>query len=208
MNEALLIIDVQNDFLPGGSLPIPKGNFILPIINELQTHFDFIVATKDWHPANHCSFASTHGKTPGQKCTINGYLQELWPNHCLQGTKGAEFPSDLDIKRIKKIFYKGINPSLDSYSAFYDNQHLRSTGLAEYLRENKIDTLYIVGLATDYCVKFSVLDALLEGFTVFVIEDGCLGINLQPKDIENAFNQMKESGAVFLTSWQFLEKRK
>ncbi len=200
--KALLIVDVQNDFLPGGALAIPEGDKIIDQINEIQPHFPLIVATKDCHPPNHISFASTHQKKPGESIAVKEGKQELWPDHCIQGTFGSEFSSKLEIGRIKKIFFKGIDPTIDSYSAFFDNVHSRSTGLGEYLKEQGVDSIYIAGLATDYCVKYSVLDALHLGFQAHVILDCCCGINLHPNDIEKALETMKKAGATFILSTQ------
>lgn len=193
--KALLIVDVQNDFLPGGALAIPEGDQIIPVINELQNDFDTILATKDWHPPNHISFAKQHGKKPGEIIEVEGRKQELWPDHCVQESQGAEFSPDLRTDKIKKVFYKGTDPKIDSYSTFFDNAHLRSTGLGEYLKENHIDELYIVGLATDYCVKYSVLDGSKLGLKIYVVLDGCRGIDLKPGDIERAIAEMKQAGA-------------
>lgn len=198
--RALLIVDVQKDFLPGGALAVPHGDEIIPVINALQKKFSRVIATKDWHPRAHISFASTHGKKPKEIIEVRGMRQELWPDHCIQETEGAEFSSDLKTDQIEKVFFKGIDPSIDSYSAFYDNAHLRSTGLGEYLKEQGITEVYIVGLATDYCVKFSVLDACKLGLNIYVIVDGCRGINLKSKDVERALEEIKKAGATLLKS--------
>lgn len=192
--KALLIVDLQNDFLPGGALAVPDGDQIIPIVNALQREFTTVVATKDWHPPNHVSFASQHGKQPGEVIQVKGGEQILWPDHCVQGSDGAQFHPALETQKIQKVFFKGSDPSIDSYSTFFDNSHLRSTGLEQYLRERGIDEIYIVGLATDYCVKYSSLDGLRLGFKVHVILDGCRGIELEPGDIEKAIEEMKEAG--------------
>lgn len=182
--SALLLIDLQNDFCPGGSLAVPEGDKVIAIANRLMPYFKTIVATQDWHPHNHSSFVS------------------LWPVHCVQGTHGAQFHSDLKLNRITKIIQKGTDPAIDSYSAFYDNEHAKNTGLTQWLRDNHISILYVMGLATDYCVKFSVLDAITDGLTVYVIVDGCRGINVEKHDIENALKQMQDKGATFISSQQ------
>lgn len=198
--DALLIVDLQNDFLPGGALAVPQGDQIIPLINELQKHFQLVLATKDWHPENHSSFAIQHGKKPGDIIMLSGRRQELWPVHCVQGTTGADFSPKLDLSKIKQVFYKGLDKEIDSYSSFFDNGHLRSTGLDDFLRVFGVDHLYITGLATDYCVKFSVLDAVSLGFKPYVILDACRGIDLNPGDIERAIAAMQAAGAEIIIS--------
>lgn len=170
--RTLIIIDVQNDFMPGGPLAVKNSDAIVPVINSIQDKFDLIVAAQDWHPPTHASFASNHaGKKEYDTIKIKGLDQVLWPNHCVQGTKGAEFHSDLKTNRIAATFRKGMSVDIDSYSGFYDNGHLKSTGLAGYLRELKANDLYFCGLAADICVYFTLLDALKEGFKATLIED-------------------------------------
>ncbi|PVY41088.1 bifunctional nicotinamidase/pyrazinamidase [Pontibacter virosus] len=170
--KALLLIDIQNDFLPGGALAVPEGDLIIPIVNQLQPEFDLVVATQDWHPASHKSFASNHeGKSPFEMTELLGLPQVLWPDHCQQGTPGANLAPALEANKIEAIFRKGTNPEIDSYSGFYDNGRLKSTGLADYLRGKGVRQLYLSGLAADYCVYYSAVDALQEGFDTFVIED-------------------------------------
>lgn len=198
--KALILVDIQNDFLPGGSLAITKSNEILPVIEGLlDLPFDLIIATKDWHPKDHLSFSANHQKVPGEKMRVGNVEQVLWPTHCVQGTVGAEFPPELGKAKISRVFYKGTSKDVDSYSAFFDNDHQHSTDLADYLFRHAITDLYIAGLATDYCVKFSVLDALKLGFSVFVVADGCCGVNLNPNDSNLALEEMKEAGAVLST---------
>lgn len=191
---ALIIVDVQNDFCPGGALPVQDGDKVVPVINQLQEHFDVVVATQDWHPAGHKSFASSHGKNPGEMITLNGLEQILWPDHCVQGTPGAKFVNGLKLGRIDRIFQKGTDPEIDSYSGFFDNGHLKATGLAAYLREKKVGTVCVAGLATDYCVKFTALDAVEQGFQTILIKDACRGVNLNEGDVERAIAQMKKAG--------------
>ncbi|MBF8963127.1 bifunctional nicotinamidase/pyrazinamidase [Pontibacter sp. FD36] len=170
--KALLLIDIQNDFLPGGALAVPEGDLIIPIVNRLQEQFDLVVATQDWHPADHKSFASNHeGKSPFETTELLGLPQVLWPDHCLQGTPGADLAPALETRKIEAIFRKGTNPEIDSYSGFYDNGRLKSTGLADYLRGKGVTQLYLAGLAADYCVYYSAKDALGEGFEKYFIED-------------------------------------
>lgn len=170
--KALIIVDVQNDFMPGGSLAIANGDSIVPVINKLLPKFELVVATQDWHPANHASFASNHqGKKTFDTLELSGIQQVLWPDHCVQGTKGAEFHPEMETLNIAAIFRKGMNPEIDSYSGFFDNGHLQSTGLAGYLHEKGATELYFSGLAADICVYFTITDALNEGFKAILIED-------------------------------------
>jgi nicotinamidase/pyrazinamidase len=199
--NALIIVDLQNDFLPGGALPVPRGDEVIPLANELQPRFDLVVATQDWHPPDHGSFAANHkGKKPGDRIILDGTEQILWPVHCVQNTQGAEFAPAFDTNRIARVFHKGIDPLIDSYSTFFDNAHRRHTGLADYLKERSIDDIYLLGLALDYCVKYSALDARQLGLNTRVIVDGCRGIELEPGDIGRALDEMKRAGAVLLKS--------
>ncbi len=170
--KALLILDVQYDFLPGGALAVPDGDKVIPVINKLQKEFPLIVATQDWHPPDHGSFASMHeGKKPFDKTTLGGLDQILWPDHCVQGQKGAEIAKDLEMKSVEAIFRKALDPEIDSYSGFFDNGRKKSTCLADYLKGKGVTTVYVAGLAGDFCVAFTALDALEEGFETFLIED-------------------------------------
>lgn len=199
--KILLIIDVQNDFLPGGALAVDNGDKIIPIINELMPHYDHVVATQDYHPENHGSFASNHpGKNVGDFIKLNSLEQILWPTHCVEGTEGAEFSNKLNTQRIDCIFRKGTNPDVDSYSGFYDNGRLQNTGLTKYLRELGTNELHIVGLATDYCVKFTALDALTDGFKTSLITDAVKGVNIQPNDCDLAIQEMEQAGVKMITS--------
>ena len=176
--KALLLIDIQYDFLPGGALAVPEGNAILPLVNQIQERFDLVVATQDWHPHGHKSFASSHqGKQPFDQIELQGLPQVLWPDHCLQGTRGADLSEAVNWNRTEAIFRKGTNLDIDSYSGFYDNGHLKATGLSEYLKGRKITDIYIAGLAADYCVYFTAKDALQEGFNTYVIEDATKAIS-------------------------------
>lgn len=200
--KALILIDIQNDFLPGGTLAISEGDKILPAIDRLVSlPFDVIVASKDWHPLNHISFAANHKKNIGENIVFNGIEQILWPIHCVQNTHGAEFADRPFTKIISKTFFKGTKISIDSYSAFFDNCHVNSTGLDDYLKNLRIEEIYLAGLATDYCVKYTALDALNLGFKVFVIIDACKGVNLKPNDVELSLKHMEKAGA-HLTSMQ------
>ena len=188
MKKALVIIDMQNDFIPGGSLEVKGGDEIIPIINALIPQFELVVATQDWHPANHKSFASQHdANTVFEVIDLNGINQVLWPDHCVQGTFGAEFHKDLKMNSVEAIFRKGINPEIDSYSGFFDNGRLKSTGLGGYLKEKEIEELHFCGLAADFCVYFSMKDALDLGFKV------CLHTNAtRAIDPDNHKLQLKE----------------
>ena len=197
--KALLLIDIQNDFLPGGALAVEGGNEIISVVNELQPHFDLVVATQDWHPKNSKSFASNHeGKNVFDKVDVNGMEQVLWPDHCVQGSPGADLSKDLWPNKIEAIFRKGTDPEMDSYSGFYDNGHKKSTGLADYLNGKKVTQVFIVGLAGDYCVYYSALDAIKEGFKTFVIEDAVKAIN--DNDYENAKKEIKNMGGKVIQS--------
>lgn len=194
--KALLLIDIQNDFLPGGALAVPDGDRIIPVVNQLQPHFDLVVATQDWHPARHKSFASQHtGRQVFDTINLNGLDQVLWPDHCVQGTVGAEFSPNLNQLKIEAIFRKGTDAEIDSYSGFYDNGHRKSTGLADYLRSKQVRQVFIAGLAADYCVYFSLKDALLEGFKTYLIEDATRAI--QPEGFEKArIDILSKSGKI------------
>jgi nicotinamidase/pyrazinamidase len=201
--KALIIVDLQNDFLPDGALPVPKGDEVIPITNELQKEFELIVATQDWHPANHGSFAANHrGKKPGDRIILDGLEQILWPVHCVQNTHGAAFATTLDRKRFSRVFQKGTDPKIDSYSAFFDNAHRRATGLSDYLKERAVTDVYLCGLTLDYCVKFSALDARQLGWKTYVIFDGCRGNDLLPGDVDRALDEMKHAGTTIIESGQ------
>ncbi|PYL29004.1 MAG: bifunctional nicotinamidase/pyrazinamidase [Verrucomicrobia bacterium] len=199
--NALIIVDLQNDFLPGGALSVPRGDEVVPLANELQRKFELVLATQDWHPRDHGSFAANHpGKKPGDRIILDGLEQILWPMHCVQNTHGAEFAPSFDTSRVAHVFHKGTDPMIDSYSTFFDNAHRRHTGLAHYLEKRGIKDIYLMGLALDYCVKYSTVDARELGFNTRVIVDGCRGIELEPGDIARALDEMKHVGAVLLKS--------
>ncbi|MEZ4826519.1 MAG: bifunctional nicotinamidase/pyrazinamidase [Bacteroidia bacterium] len=199
--RALIIVDIQNDFLPGGALAVTEGDAIIPVVNSIRQKFDLVVATQDWHPANHGSFAANHvGKVPGEMIDLFGLSQILWPVHCVQQSEGAAFASTLDTLMIEKIFTKGTDPEIDSYSGFFDNGRKKATGLGDYLREKGVDTVCVAGLATDYCVKFTALDARSLGFKTMLIEDACRGVNLRPEDSANAIAEMQAAGVIVTNS--------
>lgn len=200
--KALIIVDIQKDFCQGGALEIKNADEIIPVANKLIEKFqkenNLIIATKDWHPKTHKSFAINSSGKIGECGILNGVEQILWPIHCVQNESGSDFHEKL--LPIKNIVYKGTNEEVDSYSGFFDNGKLHKTELDNILKNNKIDTLYILGLATDYCVKFTVINALELGYQVYLIEDGCRGVNLNPEDSKLAIDEMKKKGAYIISS--------
>lgn len=207
--KVLLIVDLQNDFCEGGRLAVPDAGAVIPIANQLQRHFELVVATQDWHPAEHMSFASNHpGRQVGEEVIINNDTQVLWPDHCVQESEGADFHPQFDNSRVDKIIRKGVDKEIDSYSAFFDNAHLRSTGLHDYLCEQEVSDVYIIGLATDYCVKYTALDSLHLGYTTYVITDACRGVELKAGDVEKAYQEMQKAGAKMITSEELVANKK
>lgn len=203
--KALLVIDIQNDFLPGGPLGVAEGDTIIPIVNELMAAYNLVVATRDWHPENHGSFAVNHeGGSVGDFIDLNGLEQILWPVHGGAGTEGAAFAPELRRDLFDRIFEKGTDPGIDSYSGFFDNGHRQDTGLAGYLREQRIEEVHVVGLATDYCVKFTALDAVSEGFRTVLIEDATRGVNLAEGDVDHAIQEMRGAGVRIVRSGEIL----
>ena len=199
--RALILVDLQNDFVPGGALEVAQGDEVIPVANSVVEEFDLVVATQDWHPENHGSFAANHpGRNPGELIDLDGLAQILWPVHCVEGTPGAEFVDTLDTARIDSVFQKGSDPTVDSYSGFFDNDHRRATGLNEFLHERGVTEVYVLGLATDYCVKFTALDARELGYETFLIEDGCRGVDLKPGDVDRAVEAMREAGVKMVQS--------
>ncbi|MCG6574466.1 bifunctional nicotinamidase/pyrazinamidase [Pseudomonas sp. AF32] len=197
---ALLVIDVQNDFIPGGQLAVPGGDEIVPLINRLGRSFAQVVLAQDWHPAGHASFASSHpGKQPFDLIELPYGEQKLWPDHCIQGTQGAALHPALDLPHAQLIIRKGCNPAIDSYSAFMEADRRTPTGLAGYLKERGIDTVYLVGLALDFCVMFSALDARAAGFNAFVVVDACRGIDIDGSMI-TAIRRMQEANVALIQS--------
>jgi nicotinamidase/pyrazinamidase len=207
--NALILVDLQNDFVPGGALPVPDGDAVVPPANRLLVggRFDLVVATQDWHPAGHASFAANHaGRRVGEVIPLHGLSQVLWPVHCVQETRGAELLPGLDSGRIERVFRKGTDPAIDSYSGFYDNGHLKATGLGDYLRSRGVTDVCILGLATDYCVKFTALDAVQLGFRVRLVADACRGVNLQPGDVDRAVEEMRTAGVRVVRSEELLSE--
>jgi len=194
--RALLIIDIQYDFLPDGALAVPNGDEVIPVVNRIIPNYDFVVATQDFHPDGHKSFASAHdGGEIFKQIEWKGLPQTLWPDHCIQGTRGAELSKDLNTRGIATVVRKGLNPDIDSYSGFFDNQRAQQTELHQILQEKGVTELDVVGLATDYCVKFTVLDALDLGYKVRVITDACRGVDITPGDVDKALSEMAKAGA-------------
>lgn len=192
--DVLLIVDIQNDFCPGGGLAVPRGHEIVPLVNKLAAQFDHVVLTQDWHPRGHLSFASSHpGKQPYQSIQVPYGTQILWPDHCVQGTGGAAFRSDLDIPHAELILRKGYHCEIDSYSAFYENDRTTATGLGGYLRERGFTRVFMAGLAFDFCVRYSAEDARREGFEAVVFEDACRGIDVD-RSVEATRKQFEVLG--------------
>jgi len=185
--NALILVDIQNDFCPGGSLAVKEGDQIVPVVNELQKHFALVIATKDWHPPGHSSF------------------ETLWPPHCVQETAGAEFVAELDTSRIARVFLKGTDSGVDSYSGFFDNEHKRATGLGDYLKERGVTDVTIVGLATDYCVKVTGFDAISLGFKTSVVADACRGVEVNEGDTARAIAEMAAASVQITESRELLE---
>lgn len=199
--RALLLIDLQYDFMPGGALAVPQGDATVLVANRLLDRFGFVVASQDWHPADHMSFASQHpGHEPLEEIELDGLSQTLWPDHCVQGSHGAELHHELRTGSIDRVIRKGEDRRVDSYSAFFDNARRRKTDLEATLREQGVEELVVLGLATDYCVLFSVLDALDLGFRVSVVRDGCRGIDQPAGSVDAAWRRMEEAGAVIVDS--------
>ncbi|WP_237931793.1 bifunctional nicotinamidase/pyrazinamidase [Buttiauxella sp. S19-1] len=207
MQRALVIVDLQNDFCAGGALAVPEGDSTIDVANALIAHCkargDAVLATQDWHPADHGSFARVQKAEPYTQGKLDGLKQTWWPDHCVQNSEGAELHPLLNAQEIDAIFQKGENRLVDSYSGFFDNGHRQKTQLDDWLFRHEIKQLIVVGLATDYCVKFTVLDALSLGYEVTVITDGCRGVNLHPQDSLRAFQDMSAAGATLMTLADF-----
>lgn len=209
MARALLLVDIQNDFCAGGALAVAEGDSTVDIANAMidwcKTRGDAVVASQDWHPADHGSFASQQHVEPYSEGLLDGLPQTFWPDHCVQNTEGAALHPLLNAKAIDALFHKGENPAIDSYSAFFDNGHRQKTQLDKWLRHHDVNELIVLGLATDYCVKFTVLDALTLGYNVDVITDGCRGVNLHAQDSAHAFMEMAAAGATLYTLADWVE---
>ncbi|NCB38251.1 MAG: bifunctional nicotinamidase/pyrazinamidase [Erysipelotrichia bacterium] len=199
--KALVLVDLQNDFMPGGALAVVDGDAVIPLANWLAAKFPIVVATQDWHPHDHQSFAVNNpGKMVGDVIDLNGCQQTLWPAHCVQEKHGADFHPDLKRELIQMVFKKGINPEVDSYSGFFDNNRKYPTGLETWLREKGVTDVYILGLATDYCVKHTAIDAASLGFNTYLIEDACRGVDLNAGDSARSISAMKDAGVKAISS--------
>ena len=207
MKSALILIDIQNDFVADGALAVPDGAAVVPVANALMDHVDLVVATQDWHPAPHGSFVSRHpGKAVGDLVDLNGLDQVVWPDHCVAESEGAAFVNELASERISQVVRKGTDADIDSYSGFFDNGHRKATALEGYLRQERVSRLIMVGLATDYCVKFTALDARELGFDVILVTDGVRGVALQRGDCERAIAEMEEAGVVTARADQIMNR--
>jgi nicotinamidase/pyrazinamidase len=205
MKSALVLVDLQRDFLPGGALAVPEGDRVVPLANRLARRFGLVVATQDWHPPDHVSFAANHpGRSPGDVIEIGELHQVLWPVHCVQFTPGAAFAPGLDTSRISRIFAKGTQRDVDSYSGFFDNLRRRSTGLGEFLEAQQVAQVYVLGLATDYCVRATALDARSLGFDTRLVVDACRGVELHPGDVQRALTDMQRAGVELVHSGELL----
>lgn len=206
-DRALVVVDVQKDFMPDGALPAHNGYEVVPVVNRLMDQFEFVVATQDWHPPDHGSFASNHeGHNPGEIIELDGLDQILWPDHCVQNSEGAAFVEDLETDQFDEVFRKGTDPKIDSYSGFYDNDHRKATGLGDYLQDEGVEAIFVAGVATDYCVKFTVLDGVELGFDTWVVADGCRGVGNEITDIDAAYGDMREAGARLVESGVLTDK--
>lgn len=200
------MVGLQRDFLPGGAVPVPHGGMVIPLANRLQGRFKFVVATQEWHPLNHASFAANHfRKSPGDEVKIKGAKRILRPTYCVQNTEGAKLAPDLQLARVNRIFTTGTEPEVDSYSAFFDQGHLKASGLGPYLKAKKIKEVYVLGLATEHAVKSTALDARMLGFKAFVIEDACRGMDRKPGDAAVAIDELKKSGIKITRSGEVLK---
>jgi nicotinamidase/pyrazinamidase len=196
--EILVIVDVQNDFCPGGALAVPRGDEIVPAVNRLAAEFAHVVLTQDWHPRGHASFAGSHpGSQPFDTVEVSYGLQILWPDHCVQGTRGAEFHPDLEVPHAQLVLRKGFRAAIDSYSAFFENDRRTPTGLVAYLKERRLERITLCGLATDFCVFYSAIDGRQTGFEVTIATDACRGINVDGS-LDRAMRSMKEAGVTLL----------
>ncbi len=205
---ALIVVDVQNDFCPGGALAVEYGDTIIPRINSLMRLFPLVVATRDWHPAGHVSFAGAHsGKNPGDTVKSGGIDQQLWPDHCIQGTRGAAFHDDLDTRPVNLILHKGTKADLDSYSAFFENDHETPTGLESYLKGLGFESVYVVGLAEDVCVRFTAEDAASLGFSTYVIADCTRGVNIPDGSLSAARKSMQSKNIGYIQSADLRQAR-
>lgn len=201
--KALIVVDVQNDFVPGGALAVTDGDQVVPVINGIMDQFDLVIATQDWHPEGHGSFAAKDDEV-GTVVNLQGLEQVLWPEHCVQGNYGAEFVKGLATDKLDAVFQKGTDPGIDSYSGLFDNGRLKATGLDQYLKDNNVQQAFVTGLATDYCVKFTALDVVGLGIETVLVEDACRGVNLAEGDVDRAVEEMKCAGVKLVQSQELL----
>jgi len=204
--KALVLVDIQNDFCPGGALAVPGGDGVIPVVARVRDLFDVVVATQDWHPPGHKSFASSHRLSVGEVIDLNGQPQFLWPDHCVQHTAGADLRRDLPLRPSDRVIRKGMDPEVDSYSGFFDNDHRRETELNDFLRARGVEEIFLAGLATDYCVKYTALDGVALGYRVFLVTDGCRGVNVKPGDVDRALDEMRSRGVRLLWSSDLLQE--
>ena len=201
--RALIVVDLQNDFMPGGPLGVPGATEVIPLTNSLMERFDLVIATQDWHPPDHGSFAANHdSRSPYDVVDLHGLSQVLWPVHCVQNTPGADFVEGLNTERFSAVIRKGTDPTVDSYSGFADNGNRIRTGLAGLLQERGVTEVFVCGVATDYCVRFTAQDAASAGFSVTLIEDAARGVGITPDDVPNALAALREAGVTITTSDQ------
>jgi len=198
---ALILVDLQNDFLPGGAMAVPRGDAVIPLANQLQGSFKVVAATQDWHPANHISFAASHaGRQPGEIVKLKAGPQPLWPTHCVQHTRGAELAPGLLLARVNRVFKRGTDSEVDGHSGFFDQGQLRPTGLHTFLREKKVIAVYVMGLSADACLKFTLLDAVELGFQTFLIEDACRGLDLTVEEPDPLLEELRRAGVMLAQS--------
>jgi nicotinamidase/pyrazinamidase len=199
--RALILVDIQNDFCPGGALAVKEGDLVVAVANRISPAFDVVVATQDWHPAGHGSFANSHEDVGvGEVFSLHGLDQVAWPDHCVAGSYGAAFHPELDTAPVTAIFRKGMDPQVDSYSGFFDNGRRLDTGLSAYLKGRRVEEVFVMGLATDYCVRFTAMDSQEQGFKTSLIEDGCRGVELSEGDVAGALIVMREAGIEIIHS--------
>jgi nicotinamidase/pyrazinamidase len=199
--DALILVDLQNDFMPGGALAVAAGDETVAVASRVAKRFEYVVATRDWHPRDHGSFVAQHpGANIGDIVDLGGLPQVAWPEHCVEDTHGAAFHRGLDASRITEVVHKGTDAGIDSYSGFYDNAKRKETGLASMLEQRRVRRVFVMGLATDYCVKFTAIDAAELGFETYLVEDGCRAVNLNPHDGAAAIEEMRNKGVRVLNS--------
>jgi nicotinamidase/pyrazinamidase len=202
---AIILVDLQNDFLPCGAMAVPQGDAVIPLANQLQGSFKVVAATQDWHPSNHKSFAASHaGRQPGDILKLKAGPQPLWPTHCVQHTRGAELAPGLLLTRVNRVFKRGTDPEVAGHSGFFDQGQLHPTGLHTFLREKKVTAAYVMGLSADSCLKFTLLDAVELGFQTFLIEDACRGLSLGIEEPDPLLEELRQAGVSLVQSRDLL----